>query len=68
VLIGVALGIGGALAGTRYVSSLLYGVTASDAATFLVTAFALAAAALFASDLPARRAASVDPLVTLRQE
>jgi hypothetical protein len=45
-----------------------YGVAASDAATFLVTAFGLAAAALLASYVPARRAVRVDPLVTLRQE
>jgi ABC-type lipoprotein release transport system permease subunit len=50
----------------RYVSSLLYGVSASDAATFASTALGLASAALLASYLPARRAARVDPLVTLR--
>jgi putative ABC transport system permease protein len=66
VLGGVALGCCGAFAVARYVSSLLYGVSASDAATFASTALGLASAALLASYLPARRAARVDPLVTLR--
>jgi putative ABC transport system permease protein len=68
VLTGIVFGIGGAVAGARYVSTLLYGVSASDGATFMVTALGLAAAAMFASYVPARRAARVDPLVTLRQE
>jgi putative ABC transport system permease protein len=68
VLVGIVLGRGGAFGVTRYVSTLLYGVSASDAATFLVTASGLAAATMLASYVPARRAAKVDPLVTLRQE
>jgi putative ABC transport system permease protein len=68
VVIALALGVGGALAGARYVSTLLYGVSAGDVLTFAVTAAGLALAALFASYLPARRAARVDPLVALRPE
>ena len=68
VLAGVVLGVAGAFGLARYVSTLLYGIGASDAATFLVTALGLASAAMAASYVPARRAASVDPLVTLRPE
>jgi ABC-type lipoprotein release transport system permease subunit len=50
------------------VASLLYGVGASDATTFLVTALGLAFAAMLASYAPARSASRVDPLVTLRAE
>ena len=68
VLAGVALGASGALLLTRSVSSLLFGIGASDAATFLATAGGLASAAMLASYVPARRASRVDPLVTLRAE
>jgi putative ABC transport system permease protein len=68
VLIGIGLGVGGAFTLARYLSALLYGVTASDAATLLVTAFGLACAAMIASYLPARRAAHIAPLITLRLE
>jgi ABC-type antimicrobial peptide transport system permease subunit len=66
VLAGVALGGLGALALARSVSSLLFGVGATDAATLLVTALGLASAAMLASYVPARRASRVDPLLTLR--
>lgn len=68
VLAGVALGASGALLLTRSVSSLLFGIGASDAATFLATAGGLASAAMLASYVPARRASRVDPFVTLRAE
>jgi predicted permease len=68
VLAGVALGALGALGLSRTVSSLLFGIGASDAATFLVAAVGLASAAMLASYVPARRASRVDPLVTLRAE
>ncbi len=66
--IGLALGLAGALAGTRLLSALLYGVRSTDAMTFTAVSLLLAAVALLASYLPARRAAGVDPLVALRHE
>jgi len=60
--------IGVAWAGTRTMQGLLYGVSAGDPATFASVTALLAAIALVASWLPARRAASVDPLVALRAD
>jgi predicted permease len=67
-LIGVAVGIGGAIGLTRLMKTLLYGVTATDPATFVVIAILLTTVALLACWIPARRAAKVDPLVALRHE
>jgi putative ABC transport system permease protein len=66
--IGVAIGLGLVLAGTRMLRSLLVGVSATDPLTFLVAAVALTAVALIASSIPARRASAMDPLVALRRE
>ena len=66
VLIGVVVGIAGALGLTRYVKSILYGVSATDPMTYLVVAAGLVVPALFAMFLPAHKAASVDPMVALR--
>ena len=67
-LAGIALGIGLALATTRVLGSQLYGIGTTDAATFAVVSLVLAAVALAASYIPARRAMKVDPMVALRYE
>jgi ABC-type antimicrobial peptide transport system permease subunit len=64
--VGIALGVGGALALTRYLQSLLFGVTTHDPAVFVGVATALLAVALAACAIPARRATRVDPMVALR--
>ena len=66
--IGVALGIAGAWALTRFMEKLLVGVAPTDLLTFSVVSACLLVAALFACYLPARRATKVDPLVALRYE
>jgi putative ABC transport system permease protein len=68
VLIGVGLGIFGALALTRLMTSLLFGVTPEDPFTFAAVAMLLSSIALLACYVPARKAAKVDPLVALRHE
>ena len=67
-LIGTALGIAGALALTRLMSSALYGVVALEPATFAGVALMLAVAALVAAYVPARRASAIDPVSALREE
>jgi ABC-type antimicrobial peptide transport system permease subunit len=67
-LVGVAVGLVGAIAATRLLSSLLFGVSGRDPVTFgTVTAILVAVSAL-ASYLPARRAANIDPLEAVRQD
>jgi putative ABC transport system permease protein len=66
--IGLAVGVIAALALGRLVASLLYGVSASDATTYLIIAGALASVALVAIVIPARRATRVDPMQALRSE
>jgi putative ABC transport system permease protein len=67
-LAGVALGLLASVALTRTIKNLLFGVSATDSATFVAIALLLTAVALLACWIPARRATRVDPLVTLRHE
>ena len=66
--LGVGIGVAGAIAGTRAMSTMLFGITNTDPLTYLAVSALLVAVALAASYLPARRAARVDPLVALRHE
>jgi len=66
--VGVALGLAGALATVRVLSSMLYGVRTTDGITFGGACLVLLVAALLASYVPALRATRVDPMVTLRHE
>jgi predicted permease len=66
--IGVTIGLALSLATTRFLRSLLFGLSSTDAATYLTVALVLTGFALIASLLPARRASKVDPMVALRYE
>ena len=68
VLIGIGVGLAGALLLTRLMTTLLFGVTATDAVTYVTVALSLVVVALIACCIPARRATKVDPLVALRFE
>jgi predicted permease len=64
--LGIAIGLIGAFALTRVMSSLLFGVSATDLLTFVITSLLLGSIALMASYIPARRAAKVDPIAALQ--
>ena len=66
VVIGLVVGLAAAVAGSRIVAGLLYGIAPTDALTYVVVTLVLLAAALAAGWLPARRAARVDPLIAMR--
>ncbi len=68
VLLGLVVGLAGALALTRLMSSLLFGVSTTDVTTFVVVSVGLILIGMFACYIPARRATKVDPLVALRYE
>jgi len=68
VAAGVAIGVAGALALTRFLTTMLFGVTPTDTSTFVVVSALLAIVAFVACLVPARRATKVDPLVALRYE
>jgi predicted permease len=68
VALGLAIGIGAALAAARAVGSILFGMTPSDPTTLALAVGGLAAVALAASYVPARRAAAVEPMLALREE
>jgi ABC-type antimicrobial peptide transport system permease subunit len=67
-LLGVGAGVVGAIAATRLMSTLLFGVSPTDPATFASVALFLTAVALLASYLPARRAAGIEPVRALHHE
>jgi putative ABC transport system permease protein len=67
-LLGVVIGLAGALALGRVLSSVIYGVSARDLATFCIVAVTMTGVGLLASMLPALRATRVDPMTTLREE
>ena len=66
--IGLTIGLLGAFAATRVMSSALHGVTARDPVTFVQAALTLLSVAILATLLPARRAARIDPAISLRAE
>jgi ABC-type antimicrobial peptide transport system permease subunit len=68
IVIGVGLGLAGAFSLTRVMATMLYGIGANDSRTFGWSALLLAAVALLASYVPARRATLIDPVRALRHD
>ncbi len=67
-LIGIALGVAGSMAVTRFLSAMVYGISTTDVPTFAMVAILLGLVAVAASYFPARRAAAANPLEALRTE
>ena len=67
-LVGLMVGLAGALAAGRWISSLLFSVTPADPATLAIVVCALAGAAACATYVPARRAAGIDPSEALKAD
>ena len=67
-VLGVAIGLVGALALSRLMAGYVYGITPYDPLTFALASLLLSGVALFASYIPARRAARIDPTIALRYE
>ncbi len=67
-LLGIAIGIPSALAATRLIAKMLFGLSPTDVPTITVVSLLLLLVALFAGYLPARRASAIDPIVALRAE
>jgi putative ABC transport system permease protein len=68
VLAGITIGIAGALVLTRFLTTLLFGVTPTDGVTFVVVSMIFFVVAVIAALIPALRATRVDPLIALRYE
>jgi putative ABC transport system permease protein len=68
VLVGVVIGVGGALASTRSLGALLYGVKPVDPLVFAAMSLIMVGVGLVASYVPARRASSVNPIESLRSD
>jgi predicted lysophospholipase L1 biosynthesis ABC-type transport system permease subunit len=68
VVVGILVGLGGSIALTRFISSLLFGVGASDPVTFIAVAVGLLVTAAVAIYIPARQAMRIDPMQALRME
>ena len=67
-IVGIAVGLAGSLALARVLEKMLLGISASDLITFVGAALVLGVVTMFASFIPALRAARVDPITALRQE